>query len=295
MKLKSFVIMRTACTGLLVIFSLSALAQSTTQNDQFILTGNIIGMQNGSIYLIYLNKKGKKVKDSCYILDERFHFIGKINEPTLALLICDKKVAGDNDPNFTDFFIEPDSIIATAEYNHLKEIKITGSKTQNEYEMLKRQYTVINKDSDSPYEKISQINYQFVITHPRSYLSAYLLSLYKSRWSLDSIRLLYNKLNPTIQKSLYGKEVKETIDKIENNLPGKMAKEFTTIDLNGNSVSLSNFKGRYVLLDFWATWCVPCRQSTPHIIELFKKYHNQGLDIIGIAEDDCKLPQNSAS
>lgn len=64
-----------------------------------------------------------------------------------------------------------------------------------------------------------------------------------------------------------------------------MAKEFNTDDINGNAVILSNFKGKYVVLDFWGSWCVPCRQSTPHLIELFKKYHDNGLDIIGVAEE----------
>jgi len=181
---------------------------------------------------------------------------------------------------------------AMFQYNHAKALRITGSKTQIEYKILQKQYDSLTKiigtknnqfDPSSEYYKIA---YHFIIDHFSSYLSGYLLALHTSRWSLDSIKFLYNKLSPSIQKSFFGREVSETMDKIESTLPGKMAKEFTATDLNGDAISLSSFKGKYVLLEFWASWCLPCRRGTPHLLDLFKKYHAQGLDIIGIAEDD---------
>jgi thiol-disulfide isomerase/thioredoxin len=175
---------------------------------------------------------------------------------------------------------------ATVTYDHFKEIKITGSKTQLEYEMLQKKYDAIDKNSDSLYEKFSNVTREFIINHPSSYVSAFHLSLYKTRWSIDSVKSLYTKLSPSMQNSFYGKEVKETIDEIENNSVGRKAKEFKTVDINGKEISLSDFKGKYVLLDFWGSWCVPCRQSMPHLIDLFRKYHDSGLEIIGVAEED---------
>jgi thiol-disulfide isomerase/thioredoxin len=273
------------CICLICLFLFHSFAQKSKDN-QFTLTGKIIDPQNNYVYLGYADKDGKNIKDSCVLQEGNFHFKGNMSEPTFAYLQGNLKFMDDaENPNITNFFLEPGNITASVAYNHFKEIKITGSKTQKEFELLQRQYTTIDKNSDSLEEKFSKISSQFINAHPGSYVSAFELMSHKTRWSIDSVKLLYNNLSPFIQNSFYGKKTKETIDEIDDNSAGKMAKEFNTTDINGNSISLSNFKSRYVLLDFWASWCVPCREGTPHLIELFKKYNNQGLDIIGVSVD----------
>jgi cytochrome c biogenesis protein CcmG/thiol:disulfide interchange protein DsbE len=71
----------------------------------------------------------------------------------------------------------------------------------------------------------------------------------------------------------------------ESNIINKQAPAFSLLDLNGSKVSLSDFKGKVVILDFWATWCPPCVKEIPHFIELYKEYKDQGLAIIGISVD----------
>lgn len=271
----------------IVLFaSLNVAGQTPSKNEKFTLSGKIIGQLNGCVFLKYVNKEGKKITDSSEIKKGNFYFKGYITEPTLAIFSKFKKPLPDNDPNVTDFYLEARNMTATAKKNHLKEIKITGSKTQKEKKIFERRVAAITNESDSVNEKISEISYQFIFFHPDSYYSALLLALYKSRWPIDSVSQLYNQLSPLIQKSFYGKDVAEAINKIDDNSKGKMAKLFTAIDINEESISLSNFKSRYVLLDFWASWCVPCRQGNSHLIALFKKYHDKGLDIIGVSDDE---------
>lgn len=119
-----------------------------------------------------------------------------------------------------------------------------------------------------------------------SYVSAFLLTLYKTRWPLDSVRLLYDRITYKIEESYYEKQVAQSIKDVDNNSPGQIAKPFTATDITGTSIVLSDFKCKYVLLDFWASGCVPCRQGNPHLIELFKQYHDIGLNIIGVSDDD---------
>ena len=82
------------------------------------------------------------------------------------------------------------------------------------------------------------------------------------------------------------KASKEEIKKMEAALPGNAAEDFTATDTVGNKISLSDYKDQYVLLDFWASWCGPCREGNPHMTEIFNKYKGKGLNIIGIADDD---------
>ena len=77
-------------------------------------------------------------------------------------------------------------------------------------------------------------------------------------------------------------------EKIKNGLPGSLAKNFIAMDLKEKAISLTDFRGRYVLLDFWANCFVPCSKGNPHLIELYQKYHSKGLEVIGIADEDAK-------
>ncbi len=270
---------------LVCLFQFHTSAQKSNTN-QFKLTGKLVDPQNNHIYLWYVDKDGKDIKDSCPLKNGNFHFKGNISEPTKGYLRGNLKFMDDaENPNITDFFLEAKNMTASLSYNHFKEAKITGSKTQLEYEKLNNQYTAIEKNSDSLYEKFSRVSYQFIATHPDSYVSAFQLMLYDTNWPVDSVRVLFNNLSPLIQNSYYGRKIKETIIEIDDNAVGREAKEFNTTDLNGNSIRLSEFKGKYVILDFWGSWCVPCRQSTPHLIDLFEKYKNNGLNIIGVAEE----------
>lgn len=69
-----------------------------------------------------------------------------------------------------------------------------------------------------------------------------------------------------------------------------LAPDFTLPLLDGGQLRLSSYRGKVVLLDFWATWCVPCREETPHFVELQKKYGDRGLQIIGVSMDDSPDP-----
>src|SRR5215471_17519267 len=71
---------------------------------------------------------------------------------------------------------------------------------------------------------------------------------------------------------------------------GNAAPDFSLTDIDGKKLNLADFKGKVVLLDFWATWCTPCREEIPHFVELQKQYGPQGLQVIGISMDDDGKP-----
>ena len=142
-------------------------------------------------------------------------------------------------------------------------------------------------DQFDPYnDRMAQLDYAFFAAHPQSYVTAYMLQFHTSSLSLDSIELFYKRMGTVLQQSELGKKLADEIAELKAGSPGSMAADFSKKDFHGNDVSLSDYRGKYVLLDFWASWCVPCRKSMPHVKELYEQYKDKGFAVIAIADDD---------
>jgi len=269
----------------LFLCSLLSTAQIPISNE-FVLSGEIKDSKEKIVYLFYTNKNGSKGRDSCWLQNGHFSFRGSIIEPTFGFLRTNTAVIADSEnKNMAALFLEPVNMNAKIVYDHFGEMTLTGSKTHDEYTALKNRGKFINKKySDSLYERHSNLSEEYIFNHRDSYISAYELSLYRGSWSGNSVQYLYTRLNAKIQNSLYGKEVKAFLDDLNANSEGSKAGDFIAKDVQEKILKLSDFKGKYVLLDFWGSWCVPCRESNPHLIELFKKYSEKGLTI-GIATE----------
>lgn len=135
-------------------------------------------------------------------------------------------------------------------------------------------------------DRMAQVDYQFFAAHPQSYVTAYMLQYHTSSLPLDSLELFYNRLGRGLQQTSLGKRLAGEVAMLKAGSPGSMAADFSKKDLHGAEVSLSAYRGKYVLLDFWASWCVPCRKSMPHVKELYERYKDKGFAVIAIADDD---------
>ena len=300
----------------ILLIALSATIQLTNAQqktkDQFVLDGTVLNQQEGFVYLSYMNTKGERVRDSTLLKNGNFQFKGSIKEPTIASFWGNITSRGVDDPNYTTLFLEPANMKLTAPAGQFKTAKVTGSKTQLDYQTIQskleklrvRWQTVMdtlsaaNKRSNFEYQalrswalkpyfaEVREIDLEFFDKHPTSYVTAYRMRFMLIDLTTDSIKLFYGRFPEKLKQSEYGKYIVAQLEKRKLGVIGSMANNFSTTDINNNRLSLSDYKGKYVLIDFWASWCLPCRKLNPHLKELYARYKDQGFEVLGVSDDD---------
>jgi len=304
-----------------LVFIVSCSKQS--KNKEFILKGSFEGNNTKQIILRYTDHRKNRIIDTISIHNKKFFTKGFINGPTYVSLIGNRKSMSADDPNSVWVFIEPKRIDISLTEDKFKEIKVEGSITQTEYENLEKQVKSIyseirplmlerneldggkninDKDSvainkrinniDTEWEKklnkIAQIRLNFCWNNPNSYLSAFWVQQHFKKIPFDSTHLYYENFNSDVKNSLYGINITDLIKKRQPIMIGDLAPEFEAKGFKEGKINLELFKDKYVLLDFWAGWCKPCRENNPYLRNLYKEYNHKGLEIIGISLDDDK-------
>lgn len=295
-----------------LVFSLLFSVSCTNLLSQKLLPFSIKGRYisdtlNGKVYLSYeINGTGHL--DSCQLRNGVFHFSGNILHPVFAILSNSKGQKG--------FFIEPKPMTLVAKDLVFKEVEIAGSLNSNVYSTIDKELSRIDNrwkpvldtlDRVSlrsnakfqelkdwvllPYfEEIREAYLEFFKKNPQSFVTAYLLSqgvieMNQGVFPTDSLQMYYQRFKMPIKNSWYGKKIAEELSNRQIGTPGKKAFDFTHTDRDGQILSLQSFRGKYILLDFWGSWCVPCRKGHPHLKEIYNQYKDEDFDIIGIAKE----------
>jgi peroxiredoxin len=257
--------------------------------------------------------KGKVNTDSVTLKDGKFQFDGAIGDvPINAYLIFNDKGTGANYKDYKSLYLEKGTITITSA-DLLANAKIDGPKTNQDnarydaalkqvreeedaLEVKDKAATPEQKNSAS-YEreyhktekaleaKENAINKKFIAENPDSYISLNALESYAYSADYTDIAPLYNGLSDAIKQSEAGKAFGDRLPKLKAVAIGAMAPEFAEADTSGKVISLASFKGKYVLVDFWASWCGPCRRENPRVVKTYNKYKGKNFTILGVSLD----------
>lgn len=291
------------------------------QQTRFVLRGDLTGI-NMPIEKVYLNYlvNDQRITDSVLVKQGVFGFSGNLTGPLQAGL----RVKYKSDPaskttlpfnskrDYVLLFLEP-GIISVKSLDSFSNITVTGSKSDIEYRKLElkavpfntlldglyNSYTAARKRNDTASmqelekqiddanaEANEKIYADYVKKNPESPLALYALKNWAG-YDIDPTKIspVFDGLPIVVRNSEEGKAFSEKIVIAKKTAIGEKAIDFTQNDTVGKPVSLSAYKGKYVLVDFWASWCGPCRMENPAIVKAFEKYHDKGFQILAVSLD----------
>lgn len=304
------------CLLLSIIFLSSAKAQSA-----YSIIGNVTGLKEPSKVFLQYSNGNESVNDSTIIQNGKFTFKGKIGQPVKATLVIhsltdagpmtyEKRMSLDKQ----EFYLEKGKTSLTG--GNLKTAIVKGGKTQKEYLVLQSQLKPF-EDKMKPLSKkmqqlfvekneaaqkklfpklrairleMNKVEDAYIFQHPDSYVSLDLVNDKSGVIDVKTFEPFFTALSERLRNTKDGKILAGRLAIAKKTNIGQPAIDFTQNDTKRDPFQLSSLKGKYVLVDFWASWCGPCRAENPNVVKAYNNFKDKNFEIVGVSLDDSKEP-----
>jgi len=278
------------------------------ESTEYIINAKIEGVPDGmKVSLKSVIDNNPVLVDTTFVADGTFSFKGSVEEADIYVLMIQSV------PSRLPFILENKKMNILMYKDSLGLSKIEGSEPNNVAQKYMKQLSEFRKRNDSiiiEFNKARRTNDTLVINDLR--IKSQAIKIDKAKYNIDffkentnslfgvlllenlvktkalkpaELKEYFNLIPVELQNSKPGKRVKEILNRTLATEIGAIAPDFMAPDPQGNQISLDEIKGKVTIIDFWASWCGPCRKENPNVVRLYEKYHEKGLEIIGVSLD----------
>ena len=293
----------------LLIILLLVLAACQNNHISYKISGNIAGLDSGIVYLVKADAGNVVTVDTARLENGKFGFTGEASMPELHYLRLNER------DYFAPFFLENRKIKVNTDKDSLRNSVVSGSPEtdifniyldelellSNHFRESQQQYAKamqtgnqdeidrIEIDLEATSENMKVFEKNFVRDNTTSTVAPFIvLSRLVQQLQYEELKELVDLFPVELDESIYMVELKKILDKMSVSAIGVEAPDFTMNDPEGKPITLSSFRGKYLLIDFWASWCAPCRQENPNIVKVYNQYKDKGFEILGVSLDRDK-------
>ena len=307
---------------LVLIIALSVLLSCNKAGEnEFVVTGTIKGIADGKSVILEVQDETGQLKpiDTVKLEKGKFTFKGNAKEPDMHLISIETvqgKIPFILENGDIEMIINKDSINitkVTGTYNNeeLNSYKDKGAAIQKKMMKFQKDNTAIMQEAQQKQDTVAMNKLRkeyskfqeefatqsenYVNTHPKAFISALIIEGMFNQMTPDIAKITkyYNGLDKSVKDTKHGKKIKKNLDALSKPVAtvapieiGTIAPDFSAPNPDGKVVSLKESKGKVTIIDFWASWCKPCRQENPNMVALYKEFHPKGLNIVSISLDE---------
>lgn len=316
----------------LILLVISVLFSCGSQAG-YVLKGEFKGAGNGRAVLLMSSEGQRVISDTVEMKGGKFVFEGEVPDAGWATVVVEPEgkegvqmmLALENSRiemrgDWNNLGMDENEELAVLG------MQIIGSKNQDVYEQVEGQYKavkelpeftkfaeILEKVLETPeiledttcyweYKKgydvwiarVKKEQLKIMAANPSVEMVAYELGYMKDNMTLEQLEQVFGQFDVKVQQSKWGKAIRESIELRQRIEPGRLAPEFTLARRDSSLVSLADYRGKVVVLDFWASWCRPCRASFPWVREFYEEYREKGVEIIGVSIDENKASWEKA-
>jgi peroxiredoxin len=274
-------------------------------NDTTRIVGNIVGLKDSVIALSIPILDSPEIY-RIGVKNGMFKWKGVVSQPERVFLLMKT--------HYMKFYIDTGNALIHINGNadSISHIRVTGSKPQDDYEFYENSiegewnrydalyennvYKEAHKDENAEaiwgnkrsriLSEINEKTKNFILAHPSSIVSLTLVEDKTRTNDFYSVDSLYKALSLYAQQTNAGKRIAKKLAVLKRSAIGQPFIDFVQADTSGHPIRLSGYKGQYVFLDFWASWCAPCRAENPNILSAYNLYKNKNFTVLGVSLDE---------
>ena len=268
--------MKRTLSFLFVILSAYCFSQ---KSSNFSLQGKTRDIPDGTVLLLQ-DMLTNKVIDSAVVKNNSFLLETKLGSFPVEVVLF----SGESSAKM--IWLENNKMTFNSTNTIFRDAVITGSKTDSLVDIFRKESRALQS-----YEEKVANEMKFVQNNPNNLASAYTLSVMASVFGKEKSTELFSKMSQENQQSEYGKKISSLLLELNDLKPveiGEKYRDFSMVNQNGIEKKLSDFNEKVTLLEFWASWCMPCRQENPNLVKTYNRFKANGFEILAVSLDDNK-------